>query len=128
MRRQRVLLGSIVVLMLILALVAYKLLVNKEFEKKLTFKNCTVTYPQYTLGKRVHEGYSVTNEMEFAAANRKLALCLCEEYKKTKALDIADKLMVIYQQYSYFGNLKYTTVDSLIKYRETVFDPRIFIY
>ncbi len=55
-------LGSIIVLMLILALLAYKLLVNKEFEEKLTFKNCTVSYPQYTLGeRRAYEGYSVTN-------------------------------------------------------------------
>lgn len=113
MRKQRVLLGSIVVITLILALLAYKLMVNKEFEEKLTFKNCTVSYPQYTLDeRRAYEGYSVSNEMEFAAANRKLALCLCEEYEKTKASDVADKLMDIYQQYSRFKDEKYINVDS----------------
>lgn len=129
MKKQRVLLGSIVVLTLMIALLAYKMLVDKEFEGKLTFKNCTVFYSQYTSGERpVYEGHSVTNEMEFAAANLKLALCLCEEYKKMKDSDIADKLMVIYQQYSNFKDEKYTTVDSLIKYRETVFNPAILIY
>ena len=107
----------------------------KNTKESLAYKNCRVQYNHYEKGESfIYPGHTITNEMEYAAAQRKLALCLCNEYIKSKDPEAGKKIYEIYKKG--YGNYwqgnddesgSYNNLDSLIKYKETIFDTTITI-
>ena len=94
--------------------------------RSLSFDNCSVSYRYYLLGRvKLYEGHYITNEDEIFYANRKLALCLLDEYIKTNSNNIKVKLLELNKTYS--SNRNIIEIDSIVKYRFKLFDPIIYI-
>ncbi len=99
----------------------------------LSFKSCRVTYQQYSGGEHeLYAGHYMTDEMELEAAQRKLALCLCEQYMLTKDTAIRNKIIELYnEKETYFTPseeiIKTNNIDSIIRHRQDLFDTTIMI-
>ncbi len=67
-------------------------------------------------------------DMAYVAAQSELAICLCESYLKRKNPVDSGKIMSLYHQYGTPFNpdssqkATYQRLDSIAKYRETIFD------
>lgn len=117
----------------ILGFVFFFLIIScrKDEAKTLLFGNCKIEYRCFGSGEEeLYEGHSISNEWEFEAANRKLALCLCEKYLKKPDTKIKVKILEIYSsKEKYFSrdfsiNLKF---DSILKKRKEIFNPTILL-
>lgn len=101
--------------------------------KTLSFKGCQTTYQQYSGGKyKLYAGHYITNAMELEAAQRKLALCLCEQFILTKDTIIRNKIIELYnEKESYFTPseeiINTNNIDSIIQHRKDLFDTTIII-
>jgi hypothetical protein len=100
--------------------------------KTLSFKNCQVTYEEYSGGdKELYTGHYMTNEMQLESAQRKLAACLCEDYVKSHDSVVKSKIIELYnEKESYFPpSTRITTndFDSILKHRKELFDATILI-
>ena len=101
--------------------------------KTLSFKGCQVTYSQYRGGEyKLYEGHYMTNEMQLEAAQRKLALCLCEQYSITKDTAVRNKIIELYnEKETYFTPseeiINTNNIDSIIRYKKNLFDTTILI-
>lgn len=74
----------------------------------------------------------MTDEMELEAAQRKLALCLCEQYILTKDTTIRDKIIELYNDKETCFTpseeiIKTNNIDSIIQHRQDLFDTTIMI-
>ena len=98
---------------------------------ELSFDKCTVSYTLYPKGqKELHVGHYLTNEMEYEAARRKLALCLCDRYIATKDTLIKAKIIEILKTTeTYFVKALGTdlTIDTILVHKDKIFDPTILI-
>jgi len=104
---------------------------QKDETKTMSFKGCEVKYQSYGSGeKKLYEGHSISNELEFESAKRQLALCLCEKYFKKPDVEIKSKILEIYNaKEKYFGNdyPKNIAFDTILKKRAEIFNPTILI-
>jgi len=104
---------------------------RKDETKMLSFKDCKVEYTNYGSGeKELYAGHSISNKWEFEAANRKLALCLCEKYLVKPDKEIKLKILEIYNsEEKYFENKvpKNVKFDTILKNRKEIFDPTVLI-
>jgi hypothetical protein len=102
-------------------------------KKTLSFKGCQVTYWQYSGGKyELYAGHYMTDEMELEAAQRKLALCLCEQYILTRDSTVMNKIIELYnEKETYFTPsekiIKTNSIDSIIRHKKDLFDTTIVI-
>lgn len=110
----------------------YFLFSNRETSKTLSFKDCKIDYRQYSKGEiELYEGHFMTNEMEHEQALRRLGFCLCKYYVQTKDTSAREKIIELYKRkYNYFPS--YTKqgrqpIDSIVKYKELVFDTVLLI-
>jgi hypothetical protein len=120
------------VAIILVAFALYLLSSNRETTKFLSFKECKIDYHQYSKGEiELYEGHFMTNEMEHEQALRRLGFCLCKYYMQTKDTSVNDKIIELYKRkYNYFPS--YTKqerqpVDSIVKYKEIVFDTVLLI-
>ena len=104
---------------------------NNEMIQVLSFKNCKVSYPQFSKGEKVlYEGHSISNEWYFESAKRELVSCLCEKYLQNPDKDTKVKILEIFkakEEYfskSYPNNLPF---DSILKHRKEIFEYEILI-
>jgi hypothetical protein len=105
---------------------------NRETTKTLSFKKCKIDYHQYSKGEiELYPGHFMTNEMEHEEALRRLGFCLCKYYAKTKDTSVSEKIIELYKRkYNWFPS--YTKqgrqpVDSIVKYKELIFDTVLLI-
>ena len=104
---------------------------NKETIKVLTFKNCKISYSQFSKGEKViFEGHSISNDWYLESAKRELANCLCEKYIQNPDEQAKAKILEIYkakEEYflkAYPNNLPF---DSILKHRKEIFEHKILI-
>ena len=104
---------------------------NKETIQVLSFKNCKVSYPQFSKGEKVlYGGHSISNEWYLESAKRELANCLCEKYIQNPDEQTKAKILEIYkakEEYfskAYPNNLPF---DSILKHRKEIFEHKILI-
>jgi hypothetical protein len=114
-------------LVLLASIVAYYLLfTNVYLTRTLSEGDCAVEYSYYIKGKvKLYEGHYLTNQDELYYANRKLALCLCEEYLKTKDEALGEKILEMNKHYS--NNPKITQLEQILENRFQLFDPVKYI-
>lgn len=104
---------------------------NEETIHYLSFKNCKVSYFQFSKGEKIlYEGHSIQNQWFLESAKRELANCLCEKYlqkaddeSKAKIIEIF-KAKEEYFSKDYPSNLSF---DSILKHRKEIFDHKILI-
>lgn len=94
---------------------------------QLKYNTCIVEYKYYWLGEQyLWEGHTIPNEMFFYSANRSLAICLCDEYLKTKNTVLSTKIIeltVLYGDRYEFNS----TIDSVVYHRNKILDPILHI-
>ena len=76
--------------------------------------------------------YSVdTTDLEYPAANGRLAICLCEKYLNSKDPNIGRRVMLIYQTYGLplppdtTYRVTIPPLDTVVKYRKMAFDTLV---
>ncbi len=104
---------------------------NKETIHILSFKNCKVSYPQYSKGEKVlYEGHSISNKWYLESAKRELANCLCEKYLQKSDEEAKAKILEIFnskEEYFSKENSSNLPFDSILKNRKKIFDNKILI-
>jgi hypothetical protein len=104
---------------------------NNEMIQVLSFKNCKVSYPQFSKGEKVlYEGHSISNEWYFESAKTELASCLCEKYLQNPDEETKVKILEIFKaKEEYFSKAypKNLPFDSILKHRKEIFDYKILI-
>jgi hypothetical protein len=110
----------------------YFLFTNRATTELLSFKDCKISYHQYSKGEiELYAGHFWTNEMEHEQALRRLGFCLCKYYMQSKDTSVSKKIIELYERkYDYFPS--YTKqgrkpIDSILKYKEIVFDTVLLI-
>lgn len=104
---------------------------NKETIQVLSFKNCKVSYPQFSKGEKVlYEGHSITNKWYLESAKRELANCLCDKYLQKPNEEMKTKILEIYHAKEEYFSKDYPSnlpFDSILKNRKEVFEHKILI-
>ena len=104
---------------------------NKETIQDLSFKNCKVSYPQFSKGGKVlYEGHSISNEWYLESAKRELANCLCEKYLQNPDEETKVKILEIFKAKEKFFSKAYPKnlpFDSILKHRNEIFEYEILI-
>ncbi|MGN6647114.1 MAG: hypothetical protein ACTHJT_11345 [Cytophaga sp.] len=101
----------------------------------LVSRNCRIEYPVYKNGaKFLYEGHSIPNEFEYNSAQRKLAICLCEEYLAHPNDTLKMEILNLYEVLTHYPFGEHdrdipATVefDSIVSQRNRIFDPTIVI-
>jgi hypothetical protein len=116
----------VLILLMVLSVAIYNLCnyINRRSEHSVSFKNCTVKY--YYLP----ENEGMDGDV-YRAAENKLARCLCKSYELKKDTAIARQIMKIYSSgnpvfFNVSQSKNYNKFDSILKYREMVFDTLIW--
>lgn len=103
---------------------------NQEKKETLSFKSCTIDYSVFKSGeKELYTGHYVTNEILLESAKRELALCLCEKYlQDNNDSEIKEKIIELFRTNRH-PLIRTDTLpfDSILFYREEIFDPRILV-
>lgn len=91
----------------------------------ISYKHCRVQVDYYM---------SIDNrDLGYISAQQQLALCLCEDFIKTKDKKVALKIMELYKNYGIVPSAnqkKKTGIDQLatiIRHRKTIFNPIILL-
>ncbi len=114
-----------VVVMLIGSVLYFTELGNVRYTKTLKYKNFSVGYYQYLLGRRkFSEGHYLSNELLYKQANRELALVLCEDYRTTKSIDVKAKIISIATE---FSDTRERNIDSILRHSADIFNTNLGI-
>lgn len=104
---------------------------NKETIQVLIFKNCKVSYPQFSKGEKVsYEAHSISNDWYLESAKRELANCLCEKYLQKPDEETKAKIIEIFEaKEEYFSKdyPKNLPFDSILKHKNEIFNYKILI-
>lgn len=104
---------------------------SQEKKAELSFDKCKISYTLYPKGqKELYVGHYITDEMEFEAARRKLALCLCDRYIETKDTVVKAKIIEILKaNETYFAKSLGTelSIDTILVHKDKIFAPTIMI-
>ena len=99
--------------------------INRKRTYTLSYKSCTVHFKY---------AYQVdTTDDGFVAAQNELALCLCNAYEKKHDTDIARQIMKLNKKYGNYispdsaNHSPYSNIDSVLKYKNTAFNPKIMV-
>jgi hypothetical protein len=94
--------------------------------KKLEYGTCIVEYDNYWFGQEyLWPGHTIPNNMLFYYANRKLALCLCDEYTNNRTAKLAEKIIELTKTYGEGDD--YDVIDSIIYHKEVLLNPIMYI-
>lgn len=99
--------------------------INLKRTYAISYRACSISFQYEHSIDTADEGYK--------AAQNKLALCLCKAYDKKPDTAVARKIMLLYNKCGVsacqdtFGHASYNNLDSVLKYREQVFNPVILI-
>lgn len=104
---------------------------NNKTIHYLSFKNCNVSYPQFSDGEKIlYEGHSISNEWYLESAKRELANCLCEKYLQNPDEKTKVKILEIFKsKEEYFSKVYQNDLpfDSVLKKRKEIFEYKILI-
>ena len=118
-RKTAVVVLSIIALIFIALFYVMPKKTNEETQT-VSFKGCAIHFNYFEQGLEA--------DIE-RAANNKLALCLCDTYRRKLDSSISNRIIQIYRKYNMDSDSARinNNLDSIIKYRKTVLDTLILL-
>lgn len=105
--------------------IAIELYVNRTQHLSLVYNGCKIDY--------AYKGEVDTSRDDYHLAQRELGMCLCNAYLMNPNASTGNMIIHLASKYGYpissdsTHSSAYMRLDSLLKYREDVFNPRMQI-